>query len=137
MILAFTGTRTGMTPDQRLRVRDVLTRTRPDAVHHGDCIGADAEFHAIALSLGIPVVIHPPVNPVLRAFCPATPADRLVASVTVLPARPYRDRDRDMVDLADAVLATPARGRQTGGTWYTVAYARRTGRAVTVLFPAA
>lgn len=137
MILAFTGTRTGMTPDQRLRVRAHLTRTHPSAVHHGDCIGADAEFHAIALSLGIPIVIHPPVNPTLRAFCAATPADRLVSSVTVLAPRPYLDRNRDMVDLADVLLATPARGRQTGGTWRTVTYARRIGRRVLILHPTA
>lgn len=126
MILAFTGTRRGMTPDQKARVHAYLARVTPTEVHHGDCIGADVDFHAIASALDIPVVVHPPILPTLRAFC---------TSDRILPPKPYLDRDRDMVDLADALLATPARGRQSGGTWYTVQYARRAGREVLVIYP--
>ena len=45
MRLAFTGTRQGMTAAQRRRCATLLRELMPEEVHHGDAIGADAEFH--------------------------------------------------------------------------------------------
>ena len=47
-VAGFTGTRLGMTPDQVVSVSKLLTEF--EAVHHGDCQGADANVHTIAKS---------------------------------------------------------------------------------------
>lgn len=53
MKIGFTGTRQGMTPAQRLKATHWLAKLSATEFHHGDCMGADAEAHAIALSLKI------------------------------------------------------------------------------------
>jgi hypothetical protein len=51
--IGFTGTRYGMTPDQRSAIARLIAETagpEPFFAHHGDCIGADAEFHELCLA---------------------------------------------------------------------------------------
>lgn len=43
MILGFTGTRQGMTDYQQAQVRRFLVAYQCTILHHGDCIGADAQ----------------------------------------------------------------------------------------------
>jgi hypothetical protein len=45
MKVGFTGTRKGMTPQQRVAFAELVITLRPTQAHHGDCVGADAEFH--------------------------------------------------------------------------------------------
>jgi hypothetical protein len=59
--VGFTGTSCGMTEFQREAVAAALREVGDvGEAHHGDCLGADAEFHALCGELGTPVVIHPP-----------------------------------------------------------------------------
>ncbi|MEO8959145.1 MAG: hypothetical protein ABI304_09385, partial [Rudaea sp.] len=53
----------------------------------------------------------------------------------VLEAKPFADRDHDIVDSAECVLATPqTRTEQAGsGTWATVRYAREQGQPVDLI----
>jgi hypothetical protein len=113
MILGSTGTRKGMTPEQK---DAVTTLVRPYAVlHHGDCIGSDEEMNDIAGIAGLRRVAHPPITETLRAFCYAE---------EILRPRSYLERDRDIVHACDVLVATPAEHHRTsGGTWYTVDYA--------------
>ena len=83
MIIGFTGTQKGLTATQYDALHDLLQRLlrRGDIseVHHGDCIGADEEFHMICSSIqlqdrlrGKPtfhIIIHPPDKNDKRAFC--------------------------------------------------------------------
>ncbi len=119
-IVGFTGTRNGMTAAQLEAVADLIK----DAVefHHGDCVGADAEAHHLVQCRR---VLHPPTDEKLRAFCPVGPID------IVLPAAPYLDRNKDIVDACDLLVAAPQmnKGRVTSrGTWSTVLYASEIGR---------
>ncbi|MGN6107396.1 MAG: hypothetical protein ACTHU0_19965, partial [Kofleriaceae bacterium] len=68
--VGFTGTQRGMTPQQRERVWE-LVRDRQFYAHHGDCVGADAEFDDIVRRApGLyGVVIYPSNIPGKRAFC--------------------------------------------------------------------
>jgi hypothetical protein len=45
--IGFTGTRQGMTAEQKSALRNLLDGGAGD-FHHGDCIGADSEAHGIA-----------------------------------------------------------------------------------------
>jgi hypothetical protein len=129
--IGFTGTRQGMTPMQREVVRRVLLHATE--VHHGDCVGADAEVHELALAGGLDVVIHPPNDAKLQAHCDG--------ALMVLPPKSYLARDRDIVDETDLLVATPKElkesraPRRSSGTWYCVRYARRIGRRVLIVWP--
>lgn len=50
MIVGFTGTREGMSPEQKRVTREIISQLITTSVHtavHGDCIGADTDFHHI------------------------------------------------------------------------------------------
>lgn len=122
----FTGTRLGLSAAQHLWLPSVIPAGV--TVHHGACVGADAQFHECARRAGNPVIAHPPINPRLRM-----PYDTYA---TWLPAKDYLDRDRDIVDASAHLLATPdGPERQQSGTWYTVRYAVKCGTPVTICFP--
>lgn len=130
MIIGFTGTRRQLTEAQRSWLRRYLhdNDDRIDEFHHGACVGADETAHHEARNCGIDVVVHPPDNTRLRMD--------LDPDAVWLPAKPYLDRDRDIVDSADALIALPdGPERGASGTWYTVRYAARVGVPVTICYP--
>ena len=50
--------------------------------------------------------------------------------------KPYLDRNRDIVDACEVLLATPdGPERLRSGTWSTVRYARKIGKPVEVRLP--
>lgn len=126
--IGFTGTQRGMTRRQVVALRQLMTGATE--LHHGDCIGADAQADAIARIFGVPVVIHPPENPSKRAFT-AQGGD------TVWQPLPYLERNHDIVDECDVLIAAPKTPNEElrSGTWATVRYARRIGRPVNILTP--
>jgi len=129
MVVAFTGTRKGLTPGQKLAVTRQLQALRPDKVLHGDCLGADAEFHDIAYGLGLNIEIHPCTLHRQRA--------NKFALRVHLPIDPLR-RNRNMVNLADRVLACPGETDEQlrgSGTWATIRYARKINRQLEVIYP--
>jgi len=132
--IGFTGTRKPLTPAQIERLTSVLTaegERHPGAVtfRHGDCVGADAAAHAIARQLGFCIVLHPPTNNSLRANLNAECS-------TVWKAKPYFERNRDIVDYSDCLVACPEGPEtQRSGTWSTVRYALRVGVPVVVVWP--
>lgn len=102
--VGFTGTREGMTFEQRDRVARMLN----DAVaagathfHHGCAVGADTEAAKIAAGLGLQIVEHPAGDDPLA-------------------------RNREIVAAVDWLVAAPAQLREVrrSGTWATVRYAR-------------
>jgi hypothetical protein len=129
--IGFTGTQRGMTDQQRARVRAWLASYAAgnEAIgHHGDCLGADAEFHEACIRLGIRVDVHPPDNPAKRAFC--------YGYRTLHPEKPYLARNRDIARCSQVLIAAPREPQEVtrSGTWATVRAAVRLGRDV-VIFP--
>ena len=127
MRIGFTGTRKGISDDQREAVTELLQSLSPSEAHHGDCIGADAEFHTLCLELNIPIVIHPPNSDKARAFCDGAADTR--------DPKPHLDRNHDIVDACDILIACPDSPieRRRSGTWATIRYARKTGKRVEVI----
>jgi len=99
-------------------------------LHHGDCVGVDAEAHGIALDLGIPVAVHPPDKDRKRAYCQG--------AEQVYPPAPYLVRNHAIVDAVDLLLALPRGDREElrSGTWATVRYAKKR-KVRTVIIPPA
>lgn len=59
-----------MTKKQLAMVKKIMERFEIARAHHGDCMGADKQFHELAKELGATViVVHPPEDDKKRAFC--------------------------------------------------------------------
>lgn len=121
MKIGFTGTRHGMTDKQYNAVNDLVNHyviyDDVDEFHHGDCNGADEEAHGIALRFNLFTVVHPPSLTTLRAYCQGD---------LVLPTKDYEQRNRDIVQASDLVIAAPPTDTEQpfGGTWQTVRLSR-------------
>jgi len=132
--VGFSGTRAGMTPQQRKRIRELIERGDISEAHHGDCIGADQGLHDMLYAVRareFEIVIHPPEDARFRAYCRGDRTE---------PAKPYLERNKDIVRASTVLWAAPkeasepepARGQ---GTWSTIRYARKRGVPVLVVMP--
>lgn len=137
MIVGFTGTQQGLTAAQARAVYALLLELRPKQIHHGDCVGADADLDGMARHLECRpmIVIHPPTDDQKRAFCSmrtGSPCEN-----DVLEPLPYLVRNRAIVDAADVVIACPKSAAEElrSGTWATVRYARSTGKTLHIVHP--
>lgn len=126
--VGITATRDGLTPEQAHALAGLLAGWDVAELHHGDCVGGDAEADAIAAALGIPRVAHPPDNSGLRAY---------TAAEVVLPPEPYKARNRAIVLATCPLVGLPASPveQRYGGTWGTVRYARGLGRPLLIVAP--
>jgi len=130
MKVGFTGTKIGMTVKQRKCLEMILDRIDPEEFHHGDCVGADAQAHIIALEhLGIPVHMHPPIK---KVFCANSEG-----AAKIYEDKDYLVRNRDIVDATDILLACPKRKDEElrSGTWMTIRYARQQGKDIRIIYP--
>lgn len=131
--IAFTGTRRRLSATQREKVIEVLKYFSGQCleVHHGDCVGADAEFDDIVVSLRTPEwpivrVIHPPTDLSRRALC---------GGEHILPERDYLKRHHDMVNVCSILIGCPFDHQEIirSRTWATIRYARMLHRVVIVI----
>lgn len=122
--LGFSGTRTGMNSFQYFLLTRFIDffagRFRVSEFHHGDCTGSDAEAHRLIAKLypNTKIIIHPPEDPKHRAYC-------LHKHGSLLDTRPYLERDREIAQVCDTLLATPKSTMEDhSGTWSTIRYKR-------------
>lgn len=129
-VVGITGSRKGLTDEQRLTLESrlhALYNLGARTLHHGDCVGVDAQAAEIAQSLGYRLVSHPPLNDSLRAY---------VESDSSWTPKDYLDRDRDIVDSCDYLIGCPdGPRRQRSGTWYTLNYAEEVGTSCLIIRP--
>lgn len=142
--IGVTGTKTGMKHRQQESFKFLLRclKATYDEVelHHGDCIGSDAQADKFARELGCRIVIHPPINTKNQANC-AQQGDK------VCEPKEYGERDYDIVDETEILVATPTFGqifvgkisiyteRVRSGTWMTIRYARKSATMIFILEP--
>lgn len=138
MKLGFTGTQEGMTQAQRWVVEGFIDSTLWSEMHNGDCVGADLEAACVAwrrkIGGPLPIVLHPPLNPQKRANIDLQKPN---ACSRICSPRDYLDRNRDIVDESEVLLATPKSTVEEirSGTWYTIRYARKLRRPICIVFP--
>lgn len=130
MIVGFTGTQGGMNALQRAMFIGVLARLCPEVFRHGDCIGADAEAHALVRQCApnCRIEIHPPADDSKRAFCEG---DKVWAP------RAYLARNREIVFCSDELIAAPKSRTEElrSGTWSTIRYARKAQKRIHMVWP--
>lgn len=134
MKIGFTGSRKGMTPIQFAFVLRAIAEMRPEEVHHGQCIGADEEFHRIAQSQLIGKIISHPGTSKSGVtswrsfncnFCQETRREK-----------PFLDRNKDIVNETDFLIACPRSSTELiGGTWFTIKYAIKFNRDLIIIYP--
>jgi hypothetical protein len=127
--VGFTGTQRGMTMQQKERLYQRLQLFGLFVAHHGDCIGADATFHAFARqSRASKIIGHIPVDDSRRAFCDFD---------ETRPPQPYLVRNRLIVEAADYMIAAPFQttAQVRSGTWSTVRLARAQQKPLCILWP--
>lgn len=128
-IVGFTGTRKGMTDAQANAVRVILSELKPKQVHHGDAVGADAQFHGINAALGIAIVVHPPLNVTWQAH--------LKGRITHTP-QPYHVRNKAILDASDVVIAAPGITREVvrgSGVWCMIRHCRTRHIPLVIIYP--
>lgn len=133
MRIGFTGTQKGMSLSQKKKFKTILEQLLSDnffdvQFHHGDCVGADNEAHNIVdqyLSADR-IYIHPPTNDKKRAWC---------FSYHLLPVKSYLERNHDIVDTCDVLIATPKEQDEVlrSGTWATIRYAQKQNKKVIII----
>jgi hypothetical protein len=125
--IGFTGTQDGMTEAQKKVVIETVSKITSITVHHGDCIGADSDFHDICLAMDKYIKIHPPINNGKRAFKDGH---------FTYPTKDYLPRNKDIVNESTMLIATPSGPEKLrSGTWSTVRYAKKQGKLVMVIYP--
>jgi hypothetical protein len=135
--VGFTGTSKGASPAQLAELEERLKKLKEegfDELHHGWCIGADEQAAIIAKRVGFRVIAHPGT--------PKDPKNMMYRSEwnendEVRPEKPFIERDHDIVDETERMLATPlTRAEMTrSGTWTTVRYARKQSRPIDLILP--
>lgn len=136
MIIGFTGTREGMTAAQAACVQGLLaamnTGIGVSAAHHGDCVGADAEFDKLArFFTPSKMHIHPSnLGPKVRANC-YQPGDVLY------DPKPPLARNQDIVNACDILIAAPytKAWERFSGSWATVNRAVKGGKPFWIVAP--
>ena len=136
--IGFTGTQSlaPVAPERIAKLESamrMLACKDPITLHHGDCVGADALAHDIALKLrkegrSVGIEIHPPENSYKRAWCEGQNVMHEV--------KPYLDRNHDIVDAASVMLALPQdpeREVLRSGTWATVRYSRKKCKRLVII----
>lgn len=133
--VGFTGTRFGMSEKQFFTVLGLMATEGGlfhGAVtgHHGDCVGADSQFHDICRRLEIRVIGHPPVDQEHRAFCRFDEERPLLT---------HMKRNRAIVAESQIMIATPydpaEPGELVGGTWKTVGMTRKALKPLILVMP--
>jgi hypothetical protein len=130
MNIGFTGTsRRMLSTKQKEALREILERRPKARLIHGGAVGADDYADELAASLHIDRVVFPASN---VKSCQRVPEARLRSrtgsTVTIMPARPALERNKDIVHFCDILLAMPGQATAEmlrSGTWSTVRYARK------------
>lgn len=131
-VLGFTGTRAGMTPQQRRAVEILLVAYKKyrgaEFFAHGDCVGADAEAHKLAVRVGLKTAGFPSTLEDQRAHCELDWVDTPRAPLV---------RNKRIVAKADVMIACPETADEVlrSGTWATIRHAQKTKTPLLLVLP--
>jgi hypothetical protein len=131
--VGFTGTRKGMTNEQRVSVALLIIKLHPSTIHHGCCIGADEQFDKLCKSyignVSIIRVGHP--SDIIKYTMDISDIEHL------MPIKPPLERNKNIVLLSNVLIACPDGFEEKirSGTWSTVRYAKKQNKKIHIVFP--
>lgn len=123
MSVGVTGSRSKPRKHQITAMMEWLLQHKEEIneIHHGDCIGWDQTVHRAVANhdKNITIHIHPPKNPVARAYMQLENDDS--SPIIVHDEKKYLDRNDEIVAVSDCIIAAPkSLNRRHSGTWYTI-----------------
>lgn len=133
MIIGITATRKGLVDRQVGVLEKLFSRSEPDMLVHGDCIGGDEEVHYIFQRL-LPkakIRIRPCDLKDQRAFC--------IGFHEEFDPEPPLVRNKKIVDDCHILFGLPGEQDEVirSGTWSTIRYAKRSGKPGFIIYPEA
>lgn len=140
MKIGFTGTRSGMTPEQITSVAQIFDNYLCIELHHGACVGADQDAVAILKDddYAYYIIAHPGISAGSRTGeNPHLSQRALKLSCEVRETKTHFTRNRDIVNETDLLIACPPCEPMpdSGGTAYTVNYAKKCGKPFVIVYP--
>ena len=133
--VGFTGTRRGMSLEQKTVVGNILCRIRDQnktqTLHHGCCVGADVEAHMIAYDMGFKIHLHPPLDTSYEC----DDLKILSQAFEVDPPYSYSGRNQRIVLRSNLVIATPLSLNGKGGTWNCLGHADDINKPRIIIIP--
>lgn len=141
--LGITGSRVPLADAQKhslgIMITAIMRITGLKAIHHGCATGTDETSHGIALTIpGADIYGHPGYGN--NKSQPHLMDLRPEEFTLLYPAKPYRERNKDIVTYSRLILACPLYPENDtrsarSGTWQTVRLARRTQKPVILIIP--
>lgn len=135
--IGFTGNRNGLNNIQKEEIHIILDKYDDIIVSHGDCIGADSDFHKLCIEYrnehnsnkqkNLIIHIYPPNKSILRGF---NKGDILMTE------KPYLERNLDIINNSDIIIACPidkTKEELRSGTWSTIRQAKKLNKDVYIL----
>ncbi len=130
--IGFTGTREGMNNEQKTKVFELLNTfiNKKIIALHGDCVGADTDFHKLCTEfktknvIDLTIVVYPPDKNQLRAYNNAD---------IVMKEKSYLQRNDDIIANCDILIGCPFDKNTEilrSGTWSTIRKARKIKKIV-------
>jgi hypothetical protein len=116
-----------MTAKQKKVVAEIIKMKSPIFVVHGDCEGADTDFHNICLPL-FPIRIRP-CNHKSRAWNDG--------ASDVMNVKSPLERNKDIVRDSNLLVAAPPTSEEIkrSGTWHTIRHARKMNVPKVIVWP--
>lgn len=150
--IGFTGTRQGMTKQQKIKFLSILYHFEPELreFHHGQCVGSDFEACQLVEMFSCQARSDIYDEDIDQHLHPGYPADdyrdkTYQAQICLHPgtravhhlAKPFLVRNRDIVKSSDLMIATPVEKPlpNRGGTRYTVNFARLHNKPLIIIWP--
>lgn len=124
--IGFTGSRNGLNSEQKIQIIELLNNYDNIIVSHGDCVGADDDFHKLCLEYrenhhnkNLVIHIYPPSNPTMRAFNQED---------VIMDEKPYLERNKNIINNSNILIACPQDKNNEvlrSGTWSTIRQAKK------------
>jgi hypothetical protein len=141
MRLGFSGTRNGMSEQQKQAFRAVVDKIQPESMVHGCCVGADEDAVVIVTENFPECRVH--ARPGYSASAGSNEyfsSKAMSLSHDVHPKKPHFARNRDIVHFSNLLIATPWQSREdglgdSGGTAYTIRHALKMHIPVIIIWP--
>lgn len=131
MKLGITGTRSGMSPEQKVKFLELIEELKPDVFIDGCCVGVDEECFLLVKDLLLVTVGRPGYSALTQEEINNNRS--VYQRDKMYPSKTHFARNRDIVNESDVMIAIPYELGGKGGTNYTIDYAIKVGKPLYII----